>query len=147
MTEKFPTRRITIRDDQASWLNNHPEISLSGLAQKAIDDYNVRFDIEQEIESIKKSLEWDDSWNADLINCPVCGCSESPSSPIDYQHFEKPEYIDGEDDHKAWSGRGDLVRIPFWGECGHCWYLCIGFHKGNSFIFWKEGDHSKSPME
>jgi len=147
MPGKFLSRRITIRGDQAAWLDEHPEISLSGLTQKAIDGYSVRFDLEQKLKSIKPSLEWDDGWHADLINCPVCRCDESTSGPIDYQHFERPEYTDGNDNYEAWSGRGDLIRIPFWGECGHCWYLCIGFHKGNSFLFWKEGDHSKSPME
>lgn len=140
MSEKFLSKRVTIREDQAAWIDKHPEIGLSGLTQKAIDDYNVRFD--QDAESIKPSLEWDDSWCADLINCPICSCGEST-----FQHFNKPEYVEGEDHYKAWSGRGDLIRVPFWGECGHCWNLCIGFHKGQSFLFWEEGDHSKCPME
>ena len=147
MAENFPSKRITVRADQAAWLEKHPEISLSGLTQKAIDDYNVNFDIEREERSIKGVLEWDDRFNADLLNCPICASSGSSIGPIDYQHFDKPEYNDGLDHYKAWIGRGDLIRIPFWGECGHRWFLCVGFHKGQSFVFVEEGDHSKSPME
>ena len=29
---------MTMREDQKAWLNNHPEINLSGLVQKSIDE-------------------------------------------------------------------------------------------------------------
>jgi hypothetical protein len=29
---------VTMREDQKAWLNNHPEINLSGLVQKSIDE-------------------------------------------------------------------------------------------------------------
>ena len=35
----------------------------------------------------------------------------------------------------GWTGRGELIVIPFEGECGHRWSLCIGFHKGEVMIF------------
>lgn len=41
MSTKFVGRRITIRQDQARWLDENPEISLSGLTQKAIDKLNI----------------------------------------------------------------------------------------------------------
>ena len=64
---------------------------------------------------------------ADLILCPICEYT--------YSYAQMPEMISGNDNYDAWFGRGDLIRIPFVGECGHGWNLCIGFHKGNSFIY------------
>jgi len=140
MTEKFIARRITIRENQALWLDQHPEISLSGLTQKAIDDFNVRFDDDQEAKSLRRCLDRDNSpmREEELLRCPICN--------FDYQHFGDPERISGKDDYKAWHGRGDLLRIPFWGECGHNWYICIGFHKGQSFAFVEVGDHNENPV-
>ena len=96
--------------------------------------------------SIMGSLMWEKGVHADLLACPVCRNFESIDVDI-FQHFSKPEYIKGFDAYKAWIGRGDLIRIPFWGECGHCWSLCLGYHKGSSFIYWEEGDHSQNPLE
>lgn len=60
--------------------------------------------------------------------CPVCEGT--------YNHIEKPSYQDGRDDYAAhWDGRGDLIIIPLWGECGSKWELCVGFHKGESSVF------------
>ncbi len=62
------------------------------------------------------------------IVCPCCGC--------DYSSAGKPYVIDGEDDYRAgWGGRGDLVIVPFSGECESEWDLCIGYHKGSTEIF------------
>ena len=62
------------------------------------------------------------------VLCPCCG---------DYnQHVGDPHVIDGEDDYRAgWGGRGDLVLVPFWGECGSEWDICFGFHKGSTEAF------------
>ncbi len=76
---------------------------------------------------IASMLAVDDSWNSymgDGIKCPQCG--------FEYVHFHAPTLIDGKDNYAAWSGRGDLIVVPFWGECGHAWELCFGFHKGNT---------------
>lgn len=63
-----------------------------------------------------------------ILKCPACGFENS--------HFENPETIDGKDGYAAnWGGRGDLIVIPMWSECGHKWEICIGFHKGYSGIF------------
>jgi len=62
------------------------------------------------------------------ITCPLCAHN--------YVHFEHPTYYNGDDDYKTQSGvRGDLILIPFWGECGHVFNVCVGYHKGNSYIF------------
>ncbi len=70
----------------------------------------------------------DIDWTETLIHCPVCG--------FNYQHADGVTEVDGGDMYEAgWGGRGDLIRIPFWGECGHTWDLCLGFHKGDTFLF------------
>ena len=62
------------------------------------------------------------------ILCPIC--------QENFQHAGSTKMISGNDDYDAaWGGRGDLLVTSFWGECGHEWELCIGFHKGNSYIF------------
>jgi hypothetical protein len=64
------------------------------------------------------------------IRCPACG--------FENVHLNgKPELIDGEDSYVAWEGRGDAVRIPMLGECGHQWDFCLGFHKGTLHPFIK----------
>lgn len=63
------------------------------------------------------------------VLCPVCR--------HDYTHPVDPIMVDGEDAGKAWSGRGDAVKVPFVGECGHRFALCFGFHKGQTFCFWE----------
>lgn len=68
------------------------------------------------------------------ICCPICGGN--------YQHhLSHAEVRDGEDSYRAESVvRGDVISIPFHGECGHVWELCLGFHKGNTWIFVKTED-------
>ncbi len=63
------------------------------------------------------------------ICCPRCG---SPN-----QHVKEPiRQLSGRDEYQAgWMGRGNLVTVPFWGECGSAWELCLGFHKGQTGIF------------
>lgn len=36
-TSTFIRATISLREDQKSWLHDHPEYSLSGICQKAID--------------------------------------------------------------------------------------------------------------
>ncbi|MCK9569644.1 hypothetical protein M0R72_11945 [Candidatus Pacearchaeota archaeon] len=37
MPSNFSKKSITIREDQASWLEEHPEINLSGHVQRWLD--------------------------------------------------------------------------------------------------------------
>jgi hypothetical protein len=61
------------------------------------------------------------------VLCPLCG--------YDYVHPTAVASHDGEDAYRAWSGRGDAVTVGMWGECGHTWTLCLGHHKGATFLF------------
>jgi len=70
-----------------------------------------------------------------LIKCPACG--------FEFNHFRAPYVVKGNDNYEAWRGRGSMVVIPFWGECGHEWELCIGFHKGQCFMFTNVIDKDK----
>ena len=66
--------------------------------------------------------------NMIMLCCPICG--------FEYVHFEKPDFIDGKDNHEAgWNGRGNKISILFWCESGHAFRLCFGFHKGNTYFF------------
>lgn len=62
-----------------------------------------------------------------LLVCPVCAGI--------YNHHEAPVKSESQDDYKAWTGRGDLLVIPLWGECGSQWEICLGFHKGETSAF------------
>ena len=62
------------------------------------------------------------------LQCPTCGDL--------YQHSEQPYSIDSRDKAGTiWEGRGDVLAVPIWGECGLQWLLCLGFHKGYTGIF------------
>lgn len=61
------------------------------------------------------------------VLCPVCG--------FDYVHEGIPYTVKGNDHGDAWEGRGDLIVVPFDGECGHTWELCFGHHKGQTTAF------------
>lgn len=63
------------------------------------------------------------------VHCPICG--------HDYTHAAEPLVLDSEDRYLAWAGRGDCIKIPFEGECGHRFVLCIGYHKGKNYAFWE----------
>lgn len=91
-------------------------------------------------ESLRRCLDQNNSpmSEAELLKCPICN--------FDCQHFTVPEQVPGEDNYKAWHGRGDLIRIPFWGECDHNWNICIGHHKGQSVAFVEEDDQNENPM-
>lgn len=70
-----------------------------------------------------------------IIVCPVCG--------FDYNHLRPPQSLSGWESSEnvsappayCWSGRGDGLVVPIEGECGHRWAICLGFHKGQSFMF------------
>lgn len=73
-----------------------------------------------------------------LLTCPVCG--------FDYTHVDPPYLKDGDDNYQAgWGGRGDLVVVPLWSECGSKWELCLGFHKGQTAVFTRLVETCKSP--
>lgn len=70
------------------------------------------------------------------IHCPICG--------FNYNHISAPRTLTGwESSHgntpspasSRWSGRGDGFALPMACEEGHNWLLCVGFHKGKSFLF------------
>ena len=62
------------------------------------------------------------------LRCPICSDT--------YQHAGAYQRVPGHDSYEAgWGGRGDLVIVPVWGECGHRWELCFGSHKGETFAF------------
>lgn len=63
----------------------------------------------------------------DLIKCPVCGGS--------YSHITRSSVRESHDKGEAWTGRGDCIELRFDGECGHIWNLCIGYHKGENYLF------------
>lgn len=66
-----------------------------------------------------------------VLTCPIC--------QFDYNHLVELKTEPGEDSYKAsWEGRGDLTTLEFWCEgCGKHWKLCLGFHKGNIYIFYR----------
>jgi hypothetical protein len=74
------------------------------------------------------TVETDSDFNASKIKCPVCGGNFSHTLDI----TRRP----GEDRAgSAWAGRGNVDVIEFEGECGHYWALCLGFHKGETYMF------------
>jgi len=64
----------------------------------------------------------------DLLTCPVCGDGYSHISYDEIQVMDSDHY-------NAWNGRGPCTVIPIEGECSHGWDICIGYHKGENFIF------------
>jgi rubredoxin len=64
------------------------------------------------------------TWN---IRCPICG--NGYNFPLKVR-----EIIGG--DYEAWEGRGHVAKIFM--KCephSHYWNLCVGFHKGQSFLY------------
>lgn len=73
----------------------------------------------------------------DEILCPVC--------EFNFNHVHGIKLLDGLDSGAAgWWGRGDLIVIRMECEEFHKWELCIGFHKGNQFIFARKGWSKRS---
>ena len=62
--------------------------------------------------------------------CPKCG--------FDYCKVGHHYHVEGQDSYEApWWGRGDLDVIEMESECGCHWEFCLGFHKGQTFMFAK----------
>lgn len=61
-----------------------------------------------------------------LMNCPMCGNS--------YTHTGRVDQCDGQDDYKAWAGRGNAIKINMYCEQGCSWVFVMGFHKGETHI-------------
>lgn len=72
-------------------------------------------------------------WGDDHAN--VCSMLVCPDCGFEYNHIGEPRKVSGNDNYDAWAGRGDLLVIPFSGECGSEWEMCFGFHKGNTDVF------------
>lgn len=64
----------------------------------------------------------------DYIPCPICG--------FEYTHQTREmRWFDGSDSYEAPHGlRGDLFAMAMWSECGCDWWLCFGFHKGQTYV-------------
>ena len=69
----------------------------------------------------------------------------NPFNNSDYVHFSSFEHIEGQDDYKAWSGRGDAYKLHFYDEDGGSFSLCFGFHKGNMSAWVEKGDPANHP--
>lgn len=69
----------------------------------------------------------DAAFTSNKLLCPRCH--------FDYIHLGPARVINGEDNYKAWHGRGDLVAIDAWCEDGHQFQICFGFHKGQTFAY------------
>ena len=81
---------------------------------------------------LEEAIECDASWTGPIwgvrLKCPICADT--------YQHVAAWQHVPGRDNYEAgWSGRGDLIILPVWGECEHRWELCFGSHKGETFCF------------
>ncbi len=72
---------------------------------------------------------WSNLDGTEDLRCPVC--DHENTHPI------RTEIIDGEDNYKAWKGRGNLMSCWFMCEGGHHFSLNFGFHKGTTTCYWK----------
>lgn len=64
-----------------------------------------------------------------MLVCPVCR--------FEFVHIREVEKIDGRDNYEAWEGRGDVIKLHAECEGGHEYWICFGFHKGNTSV-WTE---------
>jgi hypothetical protein len=77
-----------------------------------------------------------------ILACPTCNDEYQH-----HQHVEVFERLGGEDGPTVVLSRGEMrasdanpsgrrnaLRVHFYGECGHAWYLDISQHKGRTFI-------------
>lgn len=67
------------------------------------------------------------AFTSNKLLCPRCY--------FDYIHLGQARTVSGEDNYKAWYGRGDLVAIDAWCENGHEFQVCFGFHKGQTYAY------------
>jgi hypothetical protein len=97
------------------------------MTDKWLLDHATPAGLEEAIDCDNFSTWTGPEWGTRL-KCPICAET--------YQHIEPRQHIPGRDNYEAgWSGRGDLVILPVWGECEHRWELCFGTHKGETFCF------------
>jgi hypothetical protein len=83
--------------------------------------------------SVSDTISTEIYWNEDKKDKPSVVC---PECGDDFVHFEQPHVIkSGNKQGVAWEGKGDLLVVPLWGECGAIFEICFGFHKGNTFSF------------
>lgn len=73
-----------------------------------------------------------DDPSMDTILCPVC--------KFNYNHLRTIDTEDSSDKYLAsWWGRGNLLVMDMECEEGHDWQLCIGYHKGQMYMFTRDG--------
>lgn len=78
----------------------------------------------------KNRPELDGEYDTRIV-CPLCSCENV--------HFSNATGIPGDDlDYSQWSGRGGCVCVPMRCEMEHVWEMCVGFHKGYTYIFNKK---------
>lgn len=62
-------------------------------------------------------------FSENYVLCPICN--------FDYCHVIEQKHLSGDDNYRAWEGRGDLYLTFFNGECGSVFAHAYGEHKGN----------------
>lgn len=76
------------------------------------------------------------------IECPKCGCENchvlGARNLRGYETDRAPDDLPCTGD-VGWAGRGDGVVVEMCCESGCAWQLCIGFHKGDAFMFTRSG--------
>lgn len=83
------------------------------------------------MENIETTVGYDSPFRYQVV-CPVCTGEYDKK----YVHFNAPKGdAVSDDNHSEWEGRGGCIRIPMYCESGHIWEMCVGFHKGETFIF------------
>ncbi|MBY0547055.1 MAG: hypothetical protein K2W95_07160 [Candidatus Obscuribacterales bacterium] len=68
--------------------------------------------------------------DAVTVNCPYCSEKDGDS------WFAEAELRRASKDYGAeWGGMDNLVVIPMTCQSSHCYDLCVGHHKGSSYMF------------
>lgn len=94
------------------------------------------------LQLIREMFVEDHSWRGLDVAAVV-----NPFNKADYVHFSGFEHIDGQDDYKAWYGRGDAYKLRFYDEAGGSFSLCFGFHKGNMYAWVEKGPDAEDPPD
>lgn len=90
------------------------------------------------LQLIREMFRGDRVWTTSDVAAVV-----NPFNNSDYVHFSGFEHIDGQDDYKAWQGRGDAYKLHFYDEAGGSFSLCFGFHKGNMCAWVEKGPNAE----
>lgn len=78
-----------------------------------------------------------------LLACPVCGFDYAHHGDVEvylreHEDEQTVRLVPGSPDRVVSlfnpSSRRNAIRIAFWGECGHAWYLDIVQHKGRTYL-------------